>query len=86
MKNAKLTNEDATCEKGSSGFKMFRPKLYKPVWQKDLLQTSSHVLLFNTDVSPVGLLQCIYKLNQNLDKNTQFGIAIYIHSRWKKVT
>ena len=29
MKNAKLTNEDATCEKGSRGFKMFRPNLYK---------------------------------------------------------
>ena len=29
MKNAKLINEDATCEKGSSEFKMFRPKLYK---------------------------------------------------------
>ena len=29
MKNAKLTNEDATCEKGSREFKMFRPKLYK---------------------------------------------------------
>ena len=29
MKNAKLTNEDATCEKGYRGFKIFRPKLYK---------------------------------------------------------
>ena len=29
MKNAKLTNEDATCEKESRGFKIFRPKLYK---------------------------------------------------------
>ena len=29
MKNAKLTNEDATCEKGSRGLKMFGPKLYK---------------------------------------------------------
>ena len=29
MKNAKLTNEEATCEKGSRGFKMFGPKLYK---------------------------------------------------------
>ena len=29
MKNAKLTNEDATYEKGSRGFKMFGPKLYK---------------------------------------------------------
>ena len=31
-------------------------------WQKDLQQTSSHVVLFNTDVSPFGLLQCIYKI------------------------
>ena len=29
MKKAKLTNEDATCGKGSLEFKMFRPKLYK---------------------------------------------------------
>ena len=27
MKNAKLTNEDSTFEKGSRGFKMFGPKL-----------------------------------------------------------
>ena len=33
--------------------------IYKLEWQKDLQQTSSHVLLFNTDVSPFG---------QNLDK------------------
>ena len=29
MKNAKLTNGDATCEKGSRGFKMFGPKFCK---------------------------------------------------------
>ena len=62
MKNAKLTNEDATGEKGFRGFKMFRPKLYKLERQKDLQQTSSHVLLFNSDVSPFRLLQCIYNI------------------------
>ena len=62
VKNVKLTNEDATCEKGSRGFRMFGPKLYKLEWQKDRQQTSSHVSLFNTDVSPFGLVQCIYKI------------------------
>ena len=28
IKNTKLTNEDATCEKESRGFKMFHPKVY----------------------------------------------------------
>ena len=37
-------------------------------WQKDLQQTSSHVLLFNTDVSPFGFLQCIYKIQTYLSE------------------
>ena len=47
---------------------------YKLEWQKDLQQTSSHVLLFNTDVSPFGLLQCICKIKA-WTKNTQFVIS-----------
>ena len=36
--------------------------IYKLERQKDLQKTSSHALLFNADVSPFGLPQCIYKI------------------------
>ena len=51
MKNAKLTNEDATCEnrKDPEESKCLDLNLNKLEWQKDLQQTSSQVLLFNTE-------------------------------------
>ena len=60
MRIAKPANEDSPFEKESRGCKMFRPKLNKLECERDLLQTSSHVLLFIQTFRPSGFFRpCI---------------------------